>query len=176
MNRFYLIIKFYLLFFLIIFGAANKLYGQQNKDDFWNHVRFGGGIGLSFGDGFFSATLAPSAIYELNETVALGLGLNGTVNNRKDFYKSTIYGGSLIGLVNVIPELQFSAEFEELRVNRKYDAFFNLPDDNYWSPALFLGLGYRSGNITFGIRYDVLYDEEKSIYADPWAPFVRFYF
>jgi hypothetical protein len=163
-------------FIILLFFGFNNLVQSQQSNDFWNHVRYGGGIGLSFGDGFFSGTLAPSAIYEFNETVALGLGLNGTINNRKSFYKSTIYGGSLIGLVNMIPELQFSAEFEELRVNRKYDAFFNLPDDNYWSPALFVGLGYRSGNVTLGIRYDVLYDDERSIYADAWMPFVRFYF
>ncbi|WP_100610281.1 alpha-ketoglutarate decarboxylase [Confluentibacter lentus] len=163
-------------FIFILFFGFNNLVQSQQVNDFWSHVRFGGGIGLGFGNGFFSGTLAPSAIYEFNETVALGLGLNGTINNRKGFYKSTIYGGSVIGLVNVIPELQLSTEFEELRVNRKYDAVYNLQDDNYWSPALFLGLGYRSGSVTFGIRYDVLYDEEKSIYADPWMPFVRFYF
>jgi hypothetical protein len=160
---------------LLFFGIINLVQSQQTND-FWNHVRFGGGIGLGFGDGFFSGTLAPSAIYEFNETVALGLGLNGTIANQKNFYKSTIYGGSVIGLVNVIPQIQLSSEFEQLRVNRKYDASFNAPDDNYWSPALFLGLGYRGGNVTFGIRYDVLYDEERSIYADPWMPFVRFYF
>lgn len=164
-----------IIIIIILFGFNNLLLAQQTND-FWNHVRYGGGIGLSFGDGFFSGTLAPSAVYEFNETLALGLGLNGTINNRKSFYKSTIYGGSLIGLVNIIPQLQFSSEFEQLRVNRKYDAVLNVSDDTYWSPALFLGMGYRSGNITFGIRYDVLYDEKKSIYADPWAPFVRFYF
>lgn len=163
-------------FIIILFFGFNNLVQSQQTDDFWGHVRFGGGIGLGFGNGFFSGTLAPSAIYEFNETVALGLGLNGTINNRKGFYKSTIYGGSVIGLVNVIPELQLSAELEELRVNRKYDTVYNIPADNYWSSALFLGLGYRSGNVTFGIRYDVLYDNEKSIYADPWMPFVRFYF
>jgi hypothetical protein len=26
------------------------------------------------------------------------------------------------------------------------------------------------------VRYDVLYDNERSVYADPWAPFVRFFF
>ena len=41
---------------------------------------------------------------------------------------------------------------------------------------LFIGAGYRSGNVTFGIRYDVLYDEKKSIYADAWVPFVRVFF
>src|SRR5690606_12956806 len=146
---------------------------SQQNNDFWNHVRYGGGIGLNFGSGFFSGTLAPSAIYEFNEAVALGLGLNGTITNRKGFYKSTIYGGSIIGLINVIPELQLSAEFEQLKVLRSYDAFYNLPNDDYWSPALFLGIGYRSGNITFGIRYDLLFNDDKSIYADPWMPFVR---
>lgn len=163
---------------IVIFLLMASLAFSQQKitSDFWKNVRFGGGIGLSFGDGFFSGTLAPSAIYEFNNYFGLGLGLNGTINNQKNVYKSTILGGSLIGLFNPINELQLSAEFEQLNVNRKYDTNLNLSKDNYWSPALFIGAGYRNGNVTFGIRYDILYDIEKSIYADPWAPFVRFYF
>jgi len=42
--------------------------------------------------------------------------------------------------------------------------------------ALFICVGYRYGPVTFGIRYDVLYDRDKSIYADPRAPFMRVYF
>ena len=76
----------------------------------------------------------------------------------------------------MINEIQLSTEFEQLNVNRKYNVNLNIEDDNYWIPALFLGVGYKSGNVTIGIRYDVLYDNEKSIYADPWAPFIRFYF
>ncbi|MBU3822193.1 alpha-ketoglutarate decarboxylase [Flavobacteriaceae bacterium XHP0103] len=176
MNQIITIQKKGLLIFLLFFGFHNLILSQQKPNDFWSHVRFGGGIGLSFGDGFFSGTLAPSAIYQFNSAVALGVGLNGTINNRKDFYKSTIIGGSLIGLFNVIPQIQLSAEFEELNVNRKFDDRLNLQDDNYWYPALFMGAGYRSGNVAFGIRYDVLYDKDRSIYADPWAPFIRFYF
>jgi len=33
--------------------------------------------------------------------------------------------------------------------------------------TLFIGFGSRSGPVSFGIRYDVLYDRNKSIYADP---------
>ena len=68
-------------------------------------------------------------------------------------------------------------ELEQLRVNRSFEVVGapNL-EDNYWSPALFLGVGYSNRNVTVGIRYDVLYDDEKSIYADPWMPFVRVYF
>ncbi|WP_299394875.1 alpha-ketoglutarate decarboxylase [uncultured Gelidibacter sp.] len=158
------------------FTSVAQLNTTPPKSDFWSHVRFGGGIGLSFGDGFFSGTLAPSAIYEFNDQVALGVGLNGTYNKKKDFYKSTVFGGSLIGLYNPIQAIQLSAEFEELNVSRNWDDRLGIPNDNYWYPALFLGAGYRTRNVAVGIRYDVLYDKDKSIYADPWAPFVRVYF
>ncbi|RYH73477.1 alpha-ketoglutarate decarboxylase [Flavobacteriaceae bacterium 144Ye] len=165
-----------IILLILISVCFNTVNAQENTSDFWNHVRFGGGVGLSFGDGFFSGTLAPSAIYEFNNQFALGLGLNGTYNSRKNFYKSTIFGGSLIGLFQPINEIQLSAEFEELNVSRKWEDNLGIEDQNYWYPALFIGAGYRTQNVTFGIRYDVLYDEDKSIYADPWIPFVRFYF
>tara|TARA_R110002049_G_scaffold65035_1_gene170895 strand:+ start:13207 stop:13734 length:528 start_codon:yes stop_codon:yes gene_type:complete len=165
-----------ILTFAFLLMASTMFSQQKNTNAFWKNVHYGGGIGLSFGDGFFSGTLAPSAIYEFNHQFGLGLGLNGTISNLKNTYKSTILGGSVIGLFNPFYGLQLSAEFEELHVNRRYESNLGLPDDNYWSPALFVGAGYRNGNVTFGVRYDVLYDARKSIYADPWAPFVRFYF
>jgi hypothetical protein len=107
----------------------------------------------------------------------MGLGLNFSYFERDNIFKSTVIGGSLIGLVNPIPGIQLSAELEELHVNRNYDEkFVSNPDEKYWYTALFIGAGYRSGNVAFGIRYDVLYDEDKSIYADPWMPFVRVFF
>ena len=171
--------KYRVLFILVICFFSSSFFSLKAQDEnfkFWDHVRFGGGLGLSFGDGFFSGTIAPSAIYEFNDQFALGVGLNGTYNSLKNTYKSTIIGGSVLSLFNVIPELQISAEFEELNVSRKYDDVFALEDDNYWYPALFLGAGYRNQNFTMGIRYDVLYDEGKSIYANAWMPFVRVYF
>ncbi|MGB6267895.1 MAG: alpha-ketoglutarate decarboxylase, partial [Olleya sp.] len=64
---------------------------KQNSE-FWKKVRFGGGLGLSTGNNFFSATIAPSAIYQFDNTFALGIGLNGTYNRSKNFFKSTILG------------------------------------------------------------------------------------
>lgn len=165
------------LIFLFFIMFSSTLFSQNDTSvNFWKHVRFGGGIGLSFGDGFFSGTLAPSAIYEFNDQFALGVGLNGTYNSLKNTYNSTVLGGSLIGLFNPIQQIQLSAEFEELNVNRNWDDRLDYQDQNYWYPALFMGVAYRSQNVAIGIRYDVLYDREKSIYADPWAPFVRVYF
>ena len=163
-----------LFIFVICFSISSN--AQETPSQFWQQVRFGGGIGLSFGDGFFSGTLAPSAIYEFNDQLAFGVGLNGSYNTLKNTYKSTIIGGSVLSLFNVIRELQFSSEFELLNVNRNYDSSLGFADENYWYPALFLGGGFRSNNVTFGIRYDVLYNIDRSIYANAWAPFVRVYF
>lgn len=168
--------KKHALFLLIFLFTIISVSAQKMKGDFWEHVRYGGGLGLNFSNGFFGATIAPSAIYEVDDKLAFGLGVNATFNNQKNIYKSTILGGSLIGLYNVLDALQLSAEFEELNVNRRYESSLNFANDNYWIPALYFGAGYRQGNVTFGIRYDVLHDENKSIYIDAWAPFVRFYF
>lgn len=83
----------------------------------------------------------------------------------------------MLALYNVIPEIQLSAEFEELNVNRTYK-YIGSPDvtRNYWYPALYLGAGFRSNNFTMGVRYDVLFDKDESIYGSAFAPFVRVYF
>ena len=165
-----------LIFCMVISNVSCLAQENDAPSRFWSKVRFGGGIGLSFGNGFFSGTLAPSAIYEFDHRFALGVGLNGTYNSEKNTYSSTILGGSVISLYNVIPEIQLSAEFEQLNVNRSYDARLALEDENYWYPALFVGAGFRSNNITVGLRYDLLYDEEQSIYANAWMPFFRVFF
>jgi hypothetical protein len=164
----------------LLTGFFSLLSNSQNIPDdnsFWENVQFGGGIGLNFGDGFFSGALAPAALYRHNSYVSTGVGLNFQYSSQRDVFKSTVIGGSIIGLFNPYRELQFSTEFEQLYVNRDFDEqFVSNVDDSYWYPALFLGAGYRSGNITFGIRYDVLYDEKKSIQNQAWMPFVRFWF
>jgi hypothetical protein len=169
-------IKTVVLFTLCLLNFS-LVFAQDDlqKNDFWEHIRFGGGIGLSTGNNIFSATLAPSAIYDFNSQFSLGLGLNGSYYNQKNFAKSTILGGSIISLYNPFRELQLSGEFEQNHVSRNFnDPTFT--DDNYWIPALFIGAGYRTNNITIGVRYDLLFDDKKSIYANAWAPFIRVYF
>lgn len=161
---------------LLAMTATSDCLAQEGQTSFWQNVRIGGGIGLSFGDGFFSGSLAPSAIYDFNDQFSAGIGLNGTYNSLKNEYTSTIVGGSVLALYNVIPEVQLSTEFEQLFVSRNYDSSIGLIDDNYWYPALFLGAGFSQQNFTIGLRYDVLYDDGKSVYATAYVPFVRVYF
>ncbi|RLJ65619.1 hypothetical protein CLV86_1196 [Lacinutrix venerupis] len=166
-----------IVFTLLSIFFTTSVIAQSNnaKNNFWEHVRFGGGLGLSTGNNIFSATIAPSAIYDFDSQFFLGVGLNYTYFSRKNIAKSTILGGSIIGLFNPIQEIQLSGEFEQNHVSRNFDNPA-IVDDEYWVSSFFIGAGYRTNNITIGVRYDVLYDEDKSIYANAWAPFVRVYF
>jgi long-subunit fatty acid transport protein len=164
------------LTFVFLWVFPFLIQAQKQQQSFGSKVRIGGGLGLSFGDGFFSGTLSPSAIYDFNEQFSAGFGLNGTYNEQKDLYTSSILGGSVLGLYNVIPQLQISFEFEELHVTGTYNNSLFLQNDNYWYPALFLGIGFRQHNFTLGLRYDVLYDANKSVYVNAYIPFVRVYF
>ncbi len=163
--------------FLFLFLGLNVSFAQDNPaptSDFWKKVRFGGAIGMNFGNAYTEVTLAPSAIYDFNRYFSLGVGLRGSYAQEKNYYESWIYGGSLIALSNPIDFLQLSVELEQLRYNvtNEYPITY---EDNFWNTGLYLGAGYFSGNVTVGIRYNVLYNSDE-IYAEPWLPFVRVYF
>lgn len=166
------------LFFLIILilTSQSRSFSQGRiSNDFFDQVRFGGNLGLGFSNNFFNFNLAPKAIYDFNQNMSAGAGLLGSYTSGPN-YKAHNFGGSVIGLFKPIPILQVSAEFEELHVSRKYEYDGVNLKQSYWYPALFLGLGYMTGPVTFGIKYDVLYDERKSIYGNALMPFVSLYF
>ena len=166
---------------IISLFVCNNLIAQQQsnssrfKSDFWNHVQFGGGLGLGFGSGYTDIAIAPSAIYNFNQYAALGLGAQYTYIKQRNFYASHLYGASIIGLFNPMKEIQLSVELEELRVNINGDGS-NTNSQNFWNTGLFLGAGYRTGNVTIGARYNVLQDNSKNVYGDAFMPFVRVYF
>lgn len=167
--------------FCLLLTLATFSYSQDSTpttNTFWKNVQFGGNIGLGLGNGFFSGALSPNAVYRFNPYVATGAGLNFQYSSsERDNFKSTVYGASILGLFNPYEDIQISTEFEQLRVKRSFDqSATSTIDESYWYPALFLGAGYRTGNVTIGIRYDVLYDEDKSIQNQAWMPFIRFWF
>lgn len=167
-----------IIFFLFVFGLYISIVTAQfsnARTDFWDRVRFGGSVGLGFTNNGFNGFIAPSAIYQFNNQFAAGTSLSFNYAKFNDD-KFLAYGGSILSLYNPIPQIQLSTEFEQLRVNRTLNTNgINLEDD-YWLPALFFGIGYRTNNVTFGLRYDVLYDDTRSIYANSLMPFVRFFF
>lgn len=161
------------MFLLLFTFTASAQVANQN--DFWRNVSFGGGIGLGFGNNTFNLAVSPSAVYQANSRFATGLGLNVNYSKFGDS-KLLAYGASFMNFYNPWPFLQVSGEYEQWRVNLNRQVNGQEIKNNYWYPALFVGIGYTQRNVTFGIRYDVLYDSGRSIYADPLMPFVRVYF
>jgi len=162
------------VFFSCCLFAQQDDLQSETENQFWRNVQFGGGIGLGFGSGYTDISLAPSAIYNFNKYVAFGVGAQYKYLKQKDYYASHLYGGSLIGLLNPINQIQLSAELEQLRVNVNLDGS-NSNSQNYWNTGLFIGAGYRSGNATIGARYNVLTDK-NNIYGSAFMPFFRMYF
>jgi long-subunit fatty acid transport protein len=165
-------------FIICLFLISNSFLAQTTTpkpaSEFWKKVQFGGGLGLGFGSDFTNISIAPNAIYKVNEYVGVGLGLQYSYLKQKNFYSSNMYGASLITLINPIEQIQLSVELEQLRVNVAYQN----PDfsDDFWNTGLFLGAGYRTGNVTIGARYNVLFDKDKGVYGDAFMPFVRVLF
>ena len=144
---------------------------EDKKSDFWKNVQFGGGITIAFDNNTTNLGLAPSALYNFNDNFSLGFATSYLYSKNKNIDKAlNVYGGSLISIYNPINEIQLSAEFEENIINQSGFDSRNVE-------AFFLGFGYNVGrNIAIGVRYDVLYDKDKSVYGSALSPIVRVYF
>lgn len=156
-------------------NAQNKQADStRSKSSFFEDVDFGGGIQLSFGNGYTAVGLSPSAVYGFSDQWAAGIGVSYLyVNDNLYNFDYNIYGGSSLVMFNPIEELQLNTEFEMLHVNQK-----NSDQNNqYWVPAWYVGAGYAiSKRGTIGLRYDILFDKDKSVYRDALTPYVKFYF
>ncbi|MGL2962395.1 hypothetical protein ACSVH2_01090 [Flavobacterium sp. RSB2_4_14] len=170
------------VFLVLVFSTTPSLVLSQvnpspkPKSDFWNHVQFGGGFGLALGSDYTNITVAPSAVYNFNEKFAFGTALQYSYIDQENFYKSNVFGGSLIGLFNPLPQIQLSLELEEVNVSNTYQDFGEDYKDNFWYTGLYVGAGYRTNNVTIGFRYNLLFDQDIDLYGQAFMPFVRAYF
>lgn len=144
---------------------------NDDKNKFWDYVQFGGGLNLSFGNDITNIGVAPSAIYNFSDQFSAGIGISYLYAKNNDIDISlNAYGGSLISLFNPSEEIQLSAEYEKTLVEQSDFDSRNID-------ALYLGFGYRVGrNISIGMRYDILYDKDDSIYGSAFSPIARIYF
>ena len=157
---------------LIVFLLMISLSSFSQKSDFWDHVRYGGGFSLGFGNNSTTIGISPSAIYQFDNGFALGTGVSYLYSEISDF-STNVYGASIISLYQ-IPKvnIQLSTDLEYYFANQT-DSFGSY-STNF--PALHLGIAYNQGRFAVGVRYDVLYDRDKSVFASPFTPIIRFYF
>ena len=181
-NNNLLLVRFILLILIICSNAISSLAQIQAKPQslFWKNVQFGGGLQLGFSTGFTNIGVSPSMLYNINEFVSVGSGLQISYVSATDNYSSLIYGANITTLFNPIESIQLSVDLEQLRVNTTSSialAGANVfPKNSFWNTGLWLGAGFRTNNITVGGRYNVLFNKNNSVYSDAFLPFVRVYF
>lgn len=152
---------------------------QPKKTNFFSDVQFGGGLGVGFGSGFTNIAVSPMALKPITEQFSAGLGLQFNYLRSKGFYESTSYGANILGIYSPAEMIQLSAELEQLRVNNTLWQDFGGSSkiaQNFWNTALFLGAGYTTQNVTVGVRYNILYNENDLVYNQAWMPFLRVFF
>lgn len=157
----------------------------QSSSDFWSKVRFGGGLGLSFGD-ITNVSVSPSALYQANSKIGVGASLQYSYVSARNFYTSNIVGGSVFSIFNVVDNVQLSLDAERLRVSTTFTnaaaatanevAFQQQNSQTYWTNALFVGGAYSTNGVAIGVRYNVLFDKNRSVYPQAFMPFVRVFF
>ena len=162
------ICTFFLLVNCISFSQDASL--NKNKSNFWENVRIGGNLGLSFGN-ITTVNVSPTAVYDFNEKFSLGASVGYIYNKNSDF-RSNGYTASILSIYTPFQNIEFSGELEQLFVNQKIGSL----KSSYNYPALYLGIAYTTRNVAIGGRFDVLYNDDESIYTSPFTPFVRVFF
>ncbi|MCJ1808503.1 MULTISPECIES: hypothetical protein [Flavobacterium] len=168
---------FFFSFFLFSsINQAQNLEADPPVNNFWDHVRFGGGLGLSIGNNFTNISVSPTMYYNFDDKTSVGLGLNSSYVKNSGNFTSFVYGVSGSLLYSPVEYLQLSTDIEQLRVNLDYNTISGRRFDDFWNTALFLGGGYRMNNVTAGLRYNLLFKNTNNLYTSAWMPFVRIVF
>ncbi len=140
------------------------------------HTRLGfyGGFGLGFTSTGFYADLQPGIIYRLKPE--FHLGANAFIGYQSYHTANVsshqwIYGYDLLALYLPWRFLELSADYQDLTVKRTVNN-----ETSQWEvPAFYLGVAYRTGRVAVGFRYDLLFQQGRSIYPTAFTPFVRIY-
>lgn len=134
---------------------------------------FGCGFGLNFVGGT-SLSLSPNLNYMVSNKVSIGAGLQGNYLSIKDLQSTTTIGGNIIAQYAPTRSLTTLLEFSELNASTKRETPTGETKDTFWESALFIGIGYNiTDNILLGLKYNVLYDDNQSVYTGPILPFVN---
>lgn len=178
--------KFRVLSFVVTIMFSSIIYNanaQTNIDSLGTvtvdsaaskRLKFGMGFGFSFVGGT-NISLSPNLMYRVSDKVSVGAGLQFNYLGIKNLQRSVTYGANVLAFYTPVNKLLTTLEFVQLKVNRKILAD-NMEDD-FWDTALFVGAGYQiTPKISAGAKYNVLYNEDKSIYSSPVVPFVNITF
>jgi hypothetical protein len=167
-------IVFFFLFFLVVAfqsQAQREIYLEDNPP-LRDRVYFGGNFSLQFGPVTF-IDVSPLAGAMITERYSAGVGATYQYMNFRwlNTSGSSVYGGRVFNRYNVLNNIFAHGEFEVLNAT-----YVDIRDrvQRDWVPGLFVGAGYFSpfgqrGGINIAILYNLLYDNVRSPYAEPYV-------
>ena len=140
-----------------------------------SRLKFACGFGLNF-VGATNISLSPNLIYRASDKINLGFGLQGSYAAVKDLQKTTTFGFNAVSIYTPTKKISMLLELVQLNVTTKIET--PIEDKNsYWDTALFVGAGINITNkFTIGAKYNLLYNEDESVYTSPVVPFVNIIF
>jgi len=170
---------FFLVFILFTSAAmAQRQFYPGDSIPFKDRLYFGGNFGMQFG----TVTLidfSPLVGVMITPKFSSGVGLTYQYFNDRRYIggETSSYGGRLFSRYNVLPNIFLHAEYESINFDN-----YNLISDKFeriWSNALFLGGGYFApfgprGGANFTFLYNVLHDNLRSPYGEPYVIRVGF--
>lgn len=168
------------LLFIISLTLSNTSFSQTNKNQTLNNNwRFGGGLGLSFGNNsYFGFNISPSVGY----MVANNLELRATAGYqyaKDDYVKQNLFNvGPYINffpIENIFLRANYMYYTGKQKYNDRTPYYNSIYEADIDESALWLGAGYQSsGPVRFqaGVMYNVLYKENESIFSSGLQPFM----
>ena len=176
-NNFFLILAL-ATFFIQSECFAQREIDQEAKPPLKERLYFGGNFGMQFG----TVTLidvSPLVGVMITPRFSSGLGITYQYFDDRRFFggETSSYGARVFSRYNVLPNIFAHAEFETINFDN-----YNFISDSFqriWSDALFLGGGYfapfgKSGGANITILYNVLHDNLRSPYGEPYVIRVGF--
>ncbi|WP_209329868.1 hypothetical protein [Lunatimonas salinarum] len=163
-------------------SAQREIYPEDNPP-LSERMYFGGNLSLQFGTITF-IDVSPLAGVMITEKYSAGVGATYQYFNDRFFnYNSNIYGGRIFNRYNVLPRIFAHAEYETLNL----EVANQLPNSNDivltrdWVPGFLVGAGYFSpfgnrGGMNFMLLYNLLHDNLRSPYREPYVVRVGFVF
>ncbi len=164
-----------LFFFLgISFGTlAQREIDPEEKPPLKDRLYYGGNFGFQFGT-VTLIDISPLVGVMVTPRFSSGIGITYQFFDDRRFVggQTSSYGGRIFSRYNVLPNVFAHAEFESINFDN-----YNVISDQFeriWSNALFLGGGYfapfgQNGGANFTFLYNVLHDNLRSPYGEPYV-------
>lgn len=176
--------KLYTFCFILFYLFNQNTFGQRflnteaDTIPIKDRMYFGGNFGMQFGT-ITMIDLSPLTGVMITPKFSAGVGFTYQYFNDSRFAggSSSSFGGRIFSRYNILPNIFLHTEIEKLNFDH-----FDFATDRFgriWSNAFFVGGGYfmpfgQRGGVNFTLLYNLIHDNLRSPYIEPYVIRVGF--